>query len=89
MSGPGRRPTEGLILLADGSSRQHILLHELAHLLAPADAGHGPEFVGVHLDLVRSAMGFFAYAAYRAAIEARPELSGIATAHRPSRVSMR
>ena len=70
-SGPGGRPTEGLILLADGAAAQEVLLHELAHLLAPPDAGHGPGFVDVHLDLVRAEMGFFAFAGYRDALRAR------------------
>lgn len=72
--GPGGRPTAGVIGLAPGSLRQPVLLHELAHLLAPPRSGHGPELAAVHLDLVRAEMGFFAYAAYRRALLARGAL---------------
>ena len=59
---PGGRPTEGVILVADGGLRQPTILHELAHLLAPPDAGHGVAFAEVLLTLVRQEMGFFAFA---------------------------
>lgn len=71
-SGPGGRPTEGVVLLADGALRQEVLLHELAHLLAPPDCGHGAPFLHVQLELVRREMGFFAYVEYRRALERRP-----------------
>ena len=69
--GPDGRPTEGVVLLADGSVRQEVLLHELAHLLAPPDCGHGAPFVDVQLELVRHEMGFYAFTDYRAALRAR------------------
>lgn len=69
-AGPGGRPTEGVILLADGAARQPVVLHELAHLLAPPDAGHGPPFAATLLTLVRAEMGFFAFAEFRDALRA-------------------
>jgi hypothetical protein len=63
--GPDGRPTEGVILLADGSARQPIVLHELAHLLAPVDAGHRRPFAQTLLTLVREDMGFVAFAEFR------------------------
>ena len=80
--GPGGRPTEGAVLLADSGLCQEVVLHELAHLLAPRDCGHGAPFIAVQLELVRREMGFFAYAEYRAALARRPasgaELAGAA-----------
>jgi putative metallohydrolase (TIGR04338 family) len=60
--GARSRPSEGVILVADGALRQAVVLHELAHLLAPPGAGHGPVFARTLLALVRHEMGFFAYA---------------------------
>jgi hypothetical protein len=60
--GPGGRPTEGVILVAGREIAQPVLLHELAHLVAAPDVGHGPEFADILLALVRKEMGFFAYA---------------------------
>jgi putative metallohydrolase (TIGR04338 family) len=78
--GPGGLPTEGVVLVADGQLTQAPLLHELAHLLVPADAGHGPAFVAAQLELVREEMGFSAYAEYRACLQARlgEDLAGAA-----------
>ena len=75
--GPGRRPTEGVVLVADGELRQAVVLHELAHLVSPPDAGHGPEFARTHLALVRHEMGFFAFADYRRALRRRPAFAGV------------
>jgi putative metallohydrolase (TIGR04338 family) len=58
----GDRPTEGVILVADGALCQPVVLHELAHLVVASDAGHGPVFAQALLSLVRHDMGFFAYA---------------------------
>lgn len=69
--GPEGRPLEGVVLLADRSLRQEVVLHELAHLLAPPGCGHGAPFIEVHLELVRREMGFFAWADYRSALAAR------------------
>lgn len=69
--GPGGAPTEGAVLLADGCLCQEVVLHELAHLLAPPDCGHGPEFLAVQTELVRREMGFFAFVEYREALARR------------------
>ncbi len=66
--GPGGRPTEGVILLAGPVFGQATLLHELAHLLAPPDTGHGPPFTAILLELVRQEMGFFAFTDLRHAL---------------------
>lgn len=62
--GPGGRATEGVILVADGALTQPVVLHELAHLLLPAHAGHSPPFAETLLTLVRHEMGFVAFADY-------------------------
>lgn len=75
--GPGGRPTEAVVLLADGALVQHVVLHELAHLLGNPGAGHDRDFAALHLALVRHEMGFFAYAAYRRALWTVPGLAGV------------
>jgi putative metallohydrolase (TIGR04338 family) len=60
-AGPDGRPTEGAVLVA-GPLRQPVVLHELAHLLLPPGAGHGPAFAETLLTLVRAEMGFPAFA---------------------------
>jgi putative metallohydrolase (TIGR04338 family) len=62
-------PAEAVILVADGALTQPVVLHELAHLLAPPGAGHGPVFADVLLTLVRHEMGFFAYAEFLHALQ--------------------
>jgi hypothetical protein len=52
-------------------------LHELAHLLAPVESGHGLPFAEVLLELVRHEMGFFAFADFCAALRASPEFATI------------
>lgn len=69
--GPGRRTTEGVVLLADGGLTQPVVLHELAHLLLPPEAGHGTAFAETMLRLVRHEMGFFAFADYDRALRSR------------------
>jgi putative metallohydrolase (TIGR04338 family) len=64
-------PTEGAVLMADGCLCQEVVLHELAHLLAPPDSGHGPEFLAVQMELVRHEMGFYAFVDYRDALARR------------------
>jgi putative metallohydrolase (TIGR04338 family) len=63
-------PSEAVILVADGSLTQPVVLHELAHLLLPAGVGHGPEFAETLLVLVRHEMGLEAFAALQAALRA-------------------
>ena len=75
--GPGGRPTEGVVLVADGGLSQPVLLHELSHLLAAPGSGHGDEFAAVQLALVRREMGFFAYAAYRQALRRTPAFRAV------------
>ncbi len=75
--GPGGRPTEGVVLLADGALRQSTLLHELAHLLADPAAGHGPAFAETLLTLVRHEMGFFAFAEYFHALRRRDAFAAV------------
>jgi len=74
--GPGGRPTEGVILVA-GPLRQTVVLHELAHLLLPPGAGHGPGFAETMLTLVRREMGFVAFAEYFHALRRRDPFRGI------------
>jgi len=64
----GATATEGAILVADGCLTQAVVLHELAHLLLPADVGHEPAFAQTLLTLVRHEMGFFAFAEYYGAL---------------------
>lgn len=66
--GPGGVPSEGVLLLAGPAFAQATVLHELAHLLAPPGAGHGPAFTEILLELVRHEMGFFAFAELRDAL---------------------
>ncbi len=54
-------PSLSTIRLAELS--QLIVLHEVAHICAPNDGGHGPEFARTFLTLVRREMGFHAYGA--------------------------
>jgi len=75
--GPGGRPTEGIILVADGALLQPVVLHELAHLLVAPDAGHGPDFAETLLTLVRREMGFFAFAALYHALRRREGFQNI------------
>jgi putative metallohydrolase (TIGR04338 family) len=66
--GPGATTTEGVILVADGSLAQPVVLHELAHLVVAPGIGHGPAFAETLLTLVRHEMGFFAFAEYYEAL---------------------
>ncbi len=45
------------VRIGPGMDQAHVLSHELAHLLAGADAGHGPWFRAAHLDLATIALG--------------------------------
>jgi putative metallohydrolase (TIGR04338 family) len=48
----------GVIRLSSLMRNQLTILHELAHIARPAaTAGHGPEFAGIYLFLVRRCMG--------------------------------
>jgi len=77
IEGPRGRPTEGVILLADGELRQPVVLHELAHLLVPPGTGHRPPFPETLLTLVRHEMGFFAFADYLHALRRRPAFRAV------------
>ena len=68
--GPDGAPTEGVVLVA-GALRQPVVLHELAHLLLPRGAGHGPVFAEALLTLVRHEMGFPAFAELFQALKRR------------------
>ncbi len=46
-----------------GARNEYVMLHEIAHVLTPRDAGHGPEYCGVLLFLVRNVLGKEAHAA--------------------------
>lgn len=48
------------ILIRDGSWNALTVCHELAHLAAPPDAGHGPRFVTTELEIVRLCCGIAA-----------------------------
>ena len=60
-------PDRDTILIRDGSWNALTVLHELAHLVAPDGAPHGPSFVAAELALVRRFCGFDAYAMLRTA----------------------
>lgn len=51
---PGKTP---VIRIAAGQCTPATLLHELAHVLAGPDAGHGPRYRRAYLDLVRFCWG--------------------------------
>lgn len=54
---------EGLIIRASRPGRnEYVLLHEIAHTLTHGYAGHGPEYAGVLLFLVKTVMGRDAHA---------------------------
>ncbi len=61
--GRGRRHAGGsalhrFVTLPRWARSELIVLHELAHVADhPHNAGHGPEFVGIYLDLVREFLG--------------------------------
>jgi putative metallohydrolase (TIGR04338 family) len=74
---PTGRPTAAVVLLAPGHLTQAVLLHEVAHVLAAGDDGHGPGFLAAQLELVRHEMGLMVWAAYRAALASRPELAAL------------
>jgi putative metallohydrolase (TIGR04338 family) len=75
--GPSGCPTEGVLLLAPGCLRQPVVLHELAHLLAPPGVGHGPPFAETLLTLVRHEMGFVAFAELYHALRRRDGFASI------------
>lgn len=60
--------TDGSVI-ALRTLEQRILLHEVAHCLAPPDEGHGLVFARTFLILVREFMGFEEYALLKWAIE--------------------
>lgn len=65
-------PHHATILVRDGSWSALVVLHELAHLVAPADATHEPHgarFAATVLRLVRDHCGIEAAAALGAAFE--------------------
>jgi putative metallohydrolase (TIGR04338 family) len=43
-------------LIRQWAMREVVILHELAHLLSPSGAGHGPSFVTAHLHLMGQVM---------------------------------
>ena len=45
------------ILIEDGCLYRYLILHECAHLLAPADRHHGPAYISVLQALYRSFVG--------------------------------
>lgn len=58
-----------VIWILDGSWNALTLLHELAHVVAPPDSGHGTAFVAAELELVRRFCGFEPYIALRASLD--------------------
>lgn len=60
----------GDIRLSGAGLTEPVLLHEVAHVVAPG-AGHGPDFVTALLALVRERMGFHAYGALLAELHRR------------------
>lgn len=51
-TGGGTAYTNGVINLDSYNRHDKTLLHELAHILTPDDAGHGKEWAGVYLFLI-------------------------------------
>lgn len=47
----------GRITLGVASRNEWVMLHELAHELAPREVKHGPEFVGIYIFLVDLVLG--------------------------------
>jgi len=45
------------VRIGPGMDQAHVLSHELAHLLAPAGAGHGAAFRAAHLDVAAVLLG--------------------------------
>jgi len=45
------------VRIGPGMDQAHVLSHELAHLLAPAGAGHGGAFRASHLDVASVLLG--------------------------------
>ena len=43
--------------IAPGMDQAHVLSHELAHLVAGTDAGHGPRFRAAHVDVATLLLG--------------------------------
>ena len=60
---------QAAIWIPDGHWTAPVVLHELAHLLAPDAEQHGPSFCGAELWLVRRFLGFDAYGALRSAFD--------------------
>lgn len=58
----------GLIRASRAGRNEYVLLHEIAHTLTYGHAGHGPEFAGVLLFLVKTVMGRDAHAALLASM---------------------
>ena len=56
------------ITVSRGGRNEYVMLHEIAHVLTPEDVGHGPEFCGVLLFLVRNVLGKDAHAALLASM---------------------
>lgn len=74
------------IRVAKWGHTEHIVLHELAHILTPNRyAAHGPEFAGVLLFLVRRMMGKEAAAELRAAFKAKGVRVSKVAVPKPSR----
>lgn len=69
-SGRGGATAHGTwrINASPGSRNEYVMLHEIAHILTPRDAGHGPAYCGVLLFLVRNVLGKEAHAALLAAM---------------------
>lgn len=64
------------IAIAYGAAGEAVVLHELAHVVSPPDAGHGPVFCFAFLALVREHMGFYAWAELYHALESAGCLDG-------------
>lgn len=55
--GGGKAIGSRRIRLGTWARNEAIILHELAHCLAPSNSKHGPEFAGIFLFLVKNAFG--------------------------------
>jgi len=53
----GKAFSSGRITLGTWARNEAVVLHEMAHCLAPSNVKHGPEFAGIFLFLVQNVFG--------------------------------
>lgn len=68
--GGGKAYGSSFISLGLWARNESIVLHEIAHCLAPRNVKHGPEFAGIYLFLVKNVFGNEAAAKLRQSYKA-------------------